>query len=310
MKNRNIFAYLFIYCFLIVLIMQNTIADCPEEPLTEGRIAIMIGNYNTALIDLYRIEAHGKFLEIKRLMAAMVCNNVVYDLNQLNKNFKLSTGMFNIHGQLESWDEALNKAKTYIDKLQNWAEVNNEITAHQRTLYEAEIAVKDMYQKLCNAIAAYNCHHPSNTIDNPKGPRELYYPPTATIYWNCFGTEYHSGDCMVVYDTPYAARDDHKAFCGGYKDPNPEVAGCGDEYYTCVDKHNKKHGSVGCTRSIKYREFSIYFGWYTYKSETCGVLFRKCTVTKGPHKYIKPYRGKPYPTAFLDEHIYTEKRRR
>ncbi len=317
MKNKNLslsFQYILICILLTTITFTGNIkADCTDEPLTEGRIGILIGLYNNSLIDLYRLEAQGKFLEIKRQMAAAICNNVTYDIEQLYRNFILSTVMLNVHGQLEAYDEALNKAKTYIDKLQNWAEINNEITEHCRKLYEAERDTKQEYKTLCDIIDTYNCHYPSKPINKPKGPRELHYPNTWAIYWSCFGAKYFDGDCLAKYNTPYGARDDHKAYCGGDKDPNPNVAGCGDEYYTCNSKHTKEHGAINCTASIRYRTFSMNFlEYYTYKRESCPVLFRRCTVTKGHHQYTKPARGKPYPSGvpLLTEHVHREKRRR
>lgn len=156
----------------------------------------------------------------------------------------------------------------------------------------------------------YNCHYPSDEIKKPDAPDDVTYPTIGTtIYWSCFGAEHYGGDCTEIYDTPYAARDSHKAICGGSNDPNPDVAGCGDEYYTCVDKHVEKHGAIGCTRSIRYTKFSTYLGEViTYKTEDCTVLFRRCTVTKGPHVY---YKSKGPPSAVdKSKHAHTEKRRR
>lgn len=301
-------SFLFILCFSVIF--QNSIihADCPPPVPSKVDVVDAKGDYDRAWNKLTRLETHGKFLEAKRYLAVILCDSNTSDIDQKFDNFLLATAMFNVHGQLEAYADGIKMAKNHIDKLQIWAEINNEITAHCRTLYEAEQDAWQKWHKVSELVDKYNCHAPSDKIEKPDRPGNVYYPQAGTVYWNCFGAEHYGGDCLAMYDTPYTARDDHKAFCGGYKDPTPDVAGCGKEYYTCNDKHMTKHGVIGCTKAIIYTQI-INDRPRTVKSESCPAQFRKCTVTLGNHRY-RIIAGNPIASGLGEFHVNRQKRRR
>lgn len=134
----SVVSILFTICLSIIF--QNSIihADCPSPAPVKVDVVDAKGDYDRTWNKVTRLEAKGRFLEAKRAMAVIVCDSSVGEMDQKLDNFILATAFLNTHGQLEAWKDTLKLAKTYIDKLQNWAVINNETNAHVRDLYTAE----------------------------------------------------------------------------------------------------------------------------------------------------------------------------
>ena len=120
---------------------------------------------------------------------------------------------------------------------------------------------------------------------SPTGLFALQPLPSITILdavhprWRCMGNGIGTGlhdsllTCLETYYTPYEARDDHKICCGGDKDPNPDVAGCGVDYYSCREFYVSFHQVLYCSRRIDWSPPTAFRGTRVGK---CGEAFRKC----------------------------------
>ena len=88
-----------------------------------------------------------------------------------------------------------------------------------------------------------------------------YKKPTR-IFWKISIDRYYYpcvGGCSITMDSPGEARVDHKVVCGGDKDPNPSVGGCGRSYYRCKDKDVKKHRVKYCDSYITWWPLVFHF---------------------------------------------------
>ena len=77
-------------------------------------------------------------------------------------------------------------------------------------------------------------------------------PSVDTPSWPCMGNDVFVQTCDDTYDTPYKAKNGHRVWCGGDKDPNPDVAGCGVDYYSCREFYVSFHQVLYCSRHIDW----------------------------------------------------------
>ena len=246
-------------------------------------------------------------LLMKNLNTSAIDEKNTSAIDEKFRDFLLATAFLNVHGQLEAYGNALKMADEHIDKVQMWAVINNEVTVHRRELYEAEQPAIEEYNEVSTIIDTFNCHHPLDEIGKPAAIADLHYPQTGTYWWNCFGTKYHNGGCMIVYNTPYAARDDHYVQCGSSNDPLNLycIGGCGDRFYSCNDRHKETHGVLYCTQNITYYTYDRLSGnWMWISLGVCGETYRRCTAMRGIHKYnhVWTYNSEEYGGYYISSY--------
>ena len=129
-----------------------------------------------------------------------------------------------------------------IDREQEFAEACQAVNDISTLIHDAQVMMDSMFE----VAEAVRNNYISNggskdDLDPLTGKPSITIPDKVTPRWYCKGNGFGSGvieslmTCYETYTTPYQARDDHKIVCGGYQDPNPNVAGCGYIYYSCVE---------------------------------------------------------------------------
>ena len=130
-----------------------------------------------------------------------------------------------------------------------------------------------------------------------------YYSPLDPEYptWDCKGNGVLSKTCHATYDTPYEALKDHRVLCGGDKDPNPNVAGCGRSWYTCKEGDGDAHQVKYCDNNISYWPGGLSLPKHLGK---CGEPYRDCPNSaswSGDHDYEPVYsynNGEKYKSGY------------
>ncbi len=174
-----------------------------------------------------------------------------------------------------------------IDREQQYALVCKEINAHIPKMNAATEQWKEMRDM---AVLVYDRWSGAGIMPYLHEYKPEDYPPPSTENptWECKGNGIISKQCDDTFDNPYAARDTHGIKCGGEKDPNPSVGGCGRYYYTCQDNYDAKRVEHG----VKYCD--SYISWWPpglslpKRVGICGAPYRDCqfsTSRRGVHSY-------------------------
>ena len=196
-------------------------------------------------------------------------------------------------GLLKGFINDLIATEGKIDREQAYALACKAVNEHYRpTVHDAKVMGDSMHpiaEILRNRYIAQNT--------SPTGLFALQPLPSITIpdavhpRWRCMGNGIGTGlhdsllTCLETYYTPYEARDDHEICCGGDKDPNPDVAGCGVDYYSCREFYVSFHQVLYCSRHIDWFPPAAFRGT---QIGICGEAFRKCPGSlsrSGVHAY-------------------------
>ncbi|MYB66737.1 hypothetical protein F4083_03260 [Candidatus Poribacteria bacterium] len=248
---------------------------------------------NQCDLNVFKLYVESKFLVMKRRAADTAAYGGLKWKSKTKKLVSTAeqalTG--NYSGLFVTFVNELIDSSGKIDREQQYALACKEVNAHITKLNAATEQWSTMHSKATIVSARYKEQNTSTSSITrhltPYEPEE-YTPPSA-VYptWECKGNGLISKQCDDTFDTPYAARDTHGIKCGGEKDPNPSVGGCGRYYYTCQDNYDAKRVEHG----VKY--CNNYISWWPPLSlpkrvGICGAPFRDCQFSasrKGVHSY-------------------------
>ena len=197
------------------------------------------------------------------------------------------------YSMLNSFITDLENMGDKIDREQAYAAACKEVNHLYPTLQQAMQMMDSMHAVAVEVRGNY-AGKPGQSLSGlhsllPKIKVSL--PTIVNPEWLCMGnnaiqrSDERLYTCHETYDTPYKAKNDHRLWCGGYKDPNPDVAGCGLSYYNCVEFYVEFHQVLYCHRSIVW---SPPGSWRGTKVGICGEAFRKCPGSlsrAGVHDY-------------------------
>lgn len=266
---------------------------------------IQWSNSCKANVDDLRFES--KFLTLKRAAASAASSG---GWNWKSNTKKVAAGAEqvltqNYSGLLVTFVNELINLEGQIDREQKYGLVCKELNAHipkfnaglsqWERMYSVATLVYDRWfnspRTSGSEIMPYLHIYKSYPAPNPEYPT-----------WGCKGNGLLSKPCDDTYDTPYEALKDHRIICGGDKDPNPNLAGCFDAYYTCQNNYEAKreeHGTKYCNGYLLYHK-----GLLPDRFGKCGSPYRSCRGSgsaTGVHNYEPVYSynsGKRYASDY------------
>lgn len=301
--------YLFIYILALLFVMfdsgvyaddgtlvfrnEPTFDQLDEEAMYTNpsvhTTSVLIGWVNNCRHNVFELSVEAKFLVMKQTAA-------YGGLKWKSKTKKLIAGAeqaltLNYSGLFVTFVNELIDSSGRIDREQQYALACKEVNAHITKMNAATEQWSTIHSKATIVLDNYIEENTSSSdiFENLFEYKPDRYPPPSAVYptWECKGNGLISKQCDDTFDNPYAARDTHGIKCGGEKDPNPSVGGCGRYYYTCQDNYDAKRIEHG----VKYCD--NYISWWPPLSlpkrvGICGAPFRDCQFSasrKGVHSY-------------------------
>lgn len=176
-----------------------------------------------------------------------------------------------------------------IDREQAFAEAAQAVNEHIPVVHDAKVMLDSMFPVAKKVRDNYVTNGGSiDDLDALTPKPDIEIPDRVVPRWYCkangIGTGLHSSfrTCDETYPTPYEARDDHKLWCGGTKDPTAGVDGCGRPYYSCDEGAVKEHAVLYCNISVLYQP-----GILPKSLGKCGAPYRECSgsLKSGVHVY-------------------------
>ena len=170
-----------------------------------------------------------------------------------------------------------------IDREQTYAYACKEVNKLHPVLRDANDMMNKMHAVAVQVVANYEGS--TSGLYRLIPTTTITLPTVETPSWGCMGNDVFVQTCDDTYDTPYKAKNGHRVWCGGYKDPNPDVAGCGVDYYSCREFYVSFHQVLYCSRHIDWFPPAAFRGT---QIGICGEAFRKCPGSlsrSGVHAY-------------------------
>ena len=278
--------------------------ELPLNPTLE-QVNNAIINYNTLQSAVDRMVVEVKFMELKRTLAKTAYDSIGITRVKNLRNVTVELVLKSYTGAINTFIDRLINLNESIDRQQAWAVACYDLIDYiYGTLYPADLKRMAQYCVALILKRRYESNNPysSNTV-NRLILLELpstYYPSYDRPRFHCMGNPRRSTTpCLETFKLPYEARSTHKIWCGGYKDPDPNIAGCGKSYYKCQPKVRAKHKPHSCILATKYYEYvESKKKWLIYKLQTCGHQFRNCwsnSSKRAPHAF---YRDSQNPNIF------------
>ena len=309
MRSHRIFSFAFVYifCMLILTLNSSVIADDQElvdinipaweSVMSESQYTNPSKDFanqmtqwsNTVTNHAKGLNTTGEILTLKREAAKTAAfgpdgqwkNDLVDFIGNVVTN--------NVVDPVKDFIKGLIGKSDKIDREQAFAEAAQAVNDHITVLHDAKVMMDSMFPVAKKVRDNYIANGGSKDDLSALTPKaSITMPDRVVPRWRCKGNGFGSGinesmlTCEETYFTPYNARDDHKIFCGGYKDPNSNVSGCGRPYYKCDEGDVKKHAVKYCNMSILY-----HTGIFPKSLGKCGAGYRTCLGSnkRGVHDY-------------------------
>lgn len=310
MRIHRILSFSFMYVFLLILALNSTvIADdlvdinipSMESVRSQPKYTNPSKDFtnqmtqwsNTVTNTAKHLETRGDILVHKRDVAKIAAFGPDDQWQGNVINWIANTVTQNWIEPVKDFAKGLLGKSDKIDREQSFAESCQAVNDISTLINDAQVMMDSMFEVAETVRNNYISNGGSkDDLSALTAKPSITIPDKVTPRWYCKGNGFGSGvieslmTCYETYKTPYEARDDHKIVCGGYQDPNPNVAGCGYIYYSCVEGADKNHVVVYCTLNIAI--YKGFFGIIPTIVGKCGAGYRECFGSmskKGIHSY-------------------------